>query len=751
MINITDDEPWVISTTTDKSGYCTSLDENWPFLTGQELDQALGYGWFDAVHPDDLATMIEELSGALDRRKAFRHEFRVRRRDGVYRWALAAGAPRFDEDGFLGYAGSIVDIHNSRVARHALRENEEKLRLALAAAGMGTFVWDFDESRGERDERMIELFGPPPDGPAALGEGMDRHVHADDRARFADAVARACDPGGEGRLQEDVRVVRPDGTLCWLQMSAQVRFAEQPRRPRRMVGAAIDVTAREEAKEAIRSSEERLAVAHERLTATLRASPVVAFEQDCSLRYVWIQNPAFGYSPDEVVGRTDEELSDGQDDARSMVATKRRVLDTGVAAREEVRIQRAGVTRWFDLIIEPRRNGRDKIVGLLCTATDITEHKHAEEALKEADRRKDSFLAVLGHELRNPLSSIQNCVGLLQTSELGSLSEAARTAIAIMTRQTGHLSRLVDDLLDVSRINRDKIELRRAPIDFRPVVRLTLESLNPQLEEKGLRLETAIPADPLVVSGDSIRLSQIVTNLVGNAIKYTNAGGAIRVGVESKGNEVVLSVTDTGVGIPAELLPRVFDLFLQADPRREDGLGIGLALSRKLVELHGGSVEAHSSGIGKGSTFVVRLPLAASLCVTGSQARSKDGNIDSNVKVLVIDDNRDVADSFAMLLTGFGVPVRVAYDGVSGVREAAAFRPHIAFVDILMPGMDGYETARCIRAALNDAGPALVALSGLGQERDRKLALEAGFDRHLAKPVTVEAIRQVISQLASPT
>ena len=747
MVNSVDDELWVINTTTDKSGYCTSLDESWSALTGQELSEGLGYGWFDAVHPDDLANMIEALSGALDQRKAFRHEFRVRRRDGVYRWALAAGAPRFDADGFLGYAGSIVDIHMSRVARHALRESEEKLRLALAAAEMGTFAWDFEGSLCERDARMLELFGQPPDGLLSLSIAIDRDIHPEDRVRFAEAVARACDPDGDGRLREDVRVRWPDGTLRWLQISAQVQFANEPRRPRRMIGAAVDVTARELAKEAIASSEERLAIAHDRLTATLRASPVVAFEQDSALRYVWIQNPVLEHGAEEMVGRTDAELMEREEDAYAVMAIKRRVLETGVSAREEICVHIRGALRWFDLIVEPRRNGR-AVVGLLCTATDITDHKNAEEALKEADRRKDKFLAVLGHELRNPLASIQNCIEVLKTKDVLTESEAARTAIQMVARQAGHLARLIDELLDVSRIYRDKISLRRGLVDFGLVLRETLEALHPQIDEKGLRLEACVPAKPLTLFGDSIRLTQIASNLIGNAVKYSDPGGAVRIEVERQDDDAVLTVTDEGVGIPPEFLPRVFDLFAQGGPEHEDGLGIGLALSKKLVELHGGVIEARSPGVGKGSTFVVRLPLATSGSATRADMPSKAGNLARGVKVLFIDDNHDVADSFAMLMRGLDVPVRVAYDGASGVEEAAAFRPDIAFVDIRMPGIDGYETARRIRARMTAQAPALVALSGLGQERDKKLAHAAGFDLHLVKPVPIEVIQQVIGQLA---
>ncbi len=738
------DERWVIGWLVDEGGRCMYVDKQWTKVTGQEIGEAVDRGWLLALHPEDRPRTAEGLADSFNRQDAFRREFRLQRRDGAHRWALAVGAPRFEDRQFRGYVGSIVDIHRSRTARDALLKSEEKLRLALAAAEMGTFVWHIEDGRCERDAGMLRLFGKPLGSSLSLNSAIERDLHPEDRSRFADALRRACDPAGDGRMREDVRAQRADGRLRWLQISAQVHFSAQPRRPRRLVGTAIDVTARERAKDAIRSSEERLAVAHERLTAALRASPVVAFEMDRDLRYVWIQNPQHGIRSEDVVGRTVAEIFEREEDARPIMEIKRRVLDTGVPAREEVHIQLNGVLRWFDLIVEPRRSGAE-IVGLLCTATDITEHKRSEDALKEADRRKDSFLAVLGHEIRNPLASIQNSVQTLMSGRGLVDSATADKAVDIMARQVRHLGRLVDDLLDVSRINRDKIELRREPVDIGLALREALETTRPQAEDKRVRLEISLPAEPLIVIGDATRIAQIVTNLVGNAIKYTDASGSVRVRVESDDGDAVVTVADDGIGIAPQVLPRVFDLFMQADSAPLSGLGIGLALSKKLVELHGGAIEARSPGPGSGSVFTVRLPLTRSEARARAEATADAGGMAPEVKVLVVDDNRDVADSFAMLLSGFGVPVQVAYDGESGVEAAAAFGPDIAFIDIRMPGVDGYETARRIAALRSRQHPILVALSGLGQEQDQELSRAAGLDLHLIKPVTVEAIRQVIA------
>jgi PAS domain S-box-containing protein len=729
----TEDDPWVVGLATDCDGQCLSIDETWTELTGQPVNRALGRGWFDALHPDDRADALEKFRAALKQQTAFRYEFRVRWRDGVYRWALAVGAPRFDDMKIVGYAGSIINIHAIRVARQRVEEDEEKLRLALDAAEMGTFVWRIDDGRCECDLRMFGLFGLPSDGRLSLNSALDHNIHPEDRSRFADALARALDPSGDGRLREDVRIRWPDGALRWLQISAQVYFGDEPRRSLRIVGAAMDITAREQAKEA-------LAVVHERLTATLKASPVVAVEQDGDLRYIWMQNPALGYSADRVVGKTDRDLFEREEDAKAVAAIKQRVLDTGSPVREEVCILSERGLRWYDLIVEPRRAGQE-IIGLLCVATDITEHKHVEAALVEANRRTRDFLAVLGHELRNPLAFIQHGVQLLKSTE--GFPEQQQTLDA-MARQAVHLARLADDLLDMSRINHGNIDVRREPLDLGRALKDAVDSMRPRVEEKRHRLEVSLTAEPLTVVGDETRISQIVANLVGNAIKYTDPGGLIRINLERQNGNAVLTVTDSGIGISPDILPRVFDLFMQADRTRETGLGVGLALSRTLVELHGGVIEVQSPGLGQGSTFIVRLPLGAPLSAAADR-RPPAVVPGHGLKVLVIDDNHDVTDSFVMLLKTFDVTAEAAYSGEEGLEIARTFRPDIAFIDIRMPGIDGYETARRIRALPSDHKPMLVALSGTGLDKDTELSAY-GFDFHLVKPIGADAIAEVIAQ-----
>lgn len=324
-----------------------------------------------------------------------------------------------------------------------------------------------------------------------------------------------------------------------------------------------------------------------------------------------------------------------------------------------------------------------------------------------------------------------------------------RTPIDMMQRQVAHLVRLVDDLLDISRINSGKIELRMERTQIGSIVADAIAMSQTHIEAKGHRVESRPAREPLPVCGDPVRLTQVLTNLIKNASKFTPSRGLIEVGTARQGDEAVVSVRDNGVGIAPDMLPFVFDLFSQGDSREtngEGGLGVGLALAQNLVDLHGGRIEAHSAGPGKGSTFVVRLPLDASVPATSTAATGSE--LPALLRILVIDDNPDVADSLVMLIESFGAEVRVAYDGASGAEIAGEFRPDIAFVDIRMPGMDGHATARLIRARLGETAPTLIALTGLGLEKDRTLSLEAGFDMHLTKPVSAEALEDLLRRKA---
>jgi PAS domain S-box-containing protein len=604
---------WVINSTTDSAGRCTHIDDQWLAFTGQSRSDALGSGWFNAIHPQDRPKTVETLRATWEDRAALRTEFRIRRSDGVYRSVLMVGSPRHDEKGaFIGYVGSIVDVHDWRAFEETLRASEQKLRFA-----------------------------------------------------------------------------------------------------------------------------------HDRLTATLRAYPVVLFEQDGPrLRYVWIHNPDVMTAAENVVGKTDHDLFEREGDADAVTAVKRAALATGEPAREEVEIQVRGELRWFDLRVEPRST-RGATDGVLCTLTDVTQRKRTEEALLSADKRKDEFLAILGHELRNPLAPILAGVEILRRAQRADAEAPERAVIAVMKRQVGHLVRLVDDLLEVSRINSDKIVLRREPAEVAAIIRDALDIARPAIEKNGHEVELRIAPEPLRLFGDPTRLAQVVTNILNNAARYTPFGGRIEIEAERAAAEAVIRVRDNGVGMAPETLPRIFDLFSQVEPGKAAGLGVGLALAKKLVELHGGVIEAMSAGAGKGSEFSVRLPLDDASVPANTPNGQAPARIEPS-RVLVVDDDQDVADSLAMLMESLGAETRTAHDGGAAVEAAAAFEPEIALIDIRMNGIDGYETARLLRERLGERTPLLVALTGLGQDRDREAALEAGFDLHLTKPVSADALERVL-------
>jgi signal transduction histidine kinase/ActR/RegA family two-component response regulator len=369
------------------------------------------------------------------------------------------------------------------------------------------------------------------------------------------------------------------------------------------------------------------------------------------------------------------------------------------------------------------------------------------ERLAESDRQKDEFLAVLAHELRNPLAPLRNALHVMRLAvDNGPAREHAR---GVAERQVKHLARLVDDLLDVSRITRGKLPLRKEPVDLAAAVSGAVTAARPLIDARRHDLSVSLPLEPLRLEADPTRLEQVLVNLLTNAAKYTDPGGRIGLTAERDGHEAVLRVRDTGVGIPAELIPRVFEPFMQAErsvDRTHGGLGIGLTLVKCLVEMHGGSVTAHSEGPGKGSEFVVRLPALPPARAGRPEAVFKPGkpNPGRSLRVLVVDDCVDAAESLAVLLNLWGHEVHVAHDGTAALEVAAACRPEVVLLDLGLPGMDGYEVARRLRARPGPC-PLLVALTGYARAGDRRRTREAGFHEHLAKPVDLEALEVLLA------
>jgi PAS domain S-box-containing protein len=503
-----------------------------------------------------------------------------------------------------------------------------------------------------------------------------------------------------------------------------------------------DVSARKRAEAALRESEERF-------RALVDTAPVVLWMTDPNGRCTMISR---GWT--ELTGQAERDALGGgwtdplhpQDRERAASA-----LLAASAKREpfslDYRLRRAdGEYRWAVDSGRPRFGAGGEFLGFIGSVTDVHERKLAEEGLREADRRKDEFIATLSHELRNPLAPLSNSLELLSLT--GGAAQSAQIH-DMMRRQVNHLVRLTDDLLEISRVTRGALELRHERVELAAVVRNALETSYPLIRAGGRRLELDLPPEPLWLDGDPVRLAQILANLLNNSAKYTSADGRIELRARREGSRALITLRDDGAGIAAEQLPHVFEMFSRGE--RSSGLGIGLALARRLAEMHGGSISAASGGPGQGAEFSVRLPLAAQPAAA-PQAAASEGAPLAHKHVLVVDDNRDAADSLGMLLKALGAEVEVAHGGREALAAFDARRPAAVLLDIGMPEMDGYEVARAIRGREDGKRVPLIALTGWGQEEDHRRAREAGFDHHMIKPPDIAVLRSLLGSVrAGPT
>lgn len=463
----------------------------------------------------------------------------------------------------------------------------------------------------------------------------------------------------------------------------------------------------------------------------------------------------FGYSAREAVGQPITILIPTDLISEETVVLNRIRRGERIDHFETIRRCKDGTLLDVSLTISPLVDSRGRIIGASKIARDITKRKRAEAALKDADRRKDEFLATLAHELRNPLAPLCNGLQILRMTGIN--DPKAVQVQEMLERQVQHLVRLVDDLLELSRITGGKIELRKERVDLATVVRHALDTSRPVVEAGRHELSVSLPGEPMFLDADPIRLAQVVSNLLNNAAKYTPEGGRIRLSVEPVGNRqypesVVLRVQDSGIGIPPAMLSRVFEMFTQVDHssgRGQGGLGIGLALVKSLVEMHGGRVEARSPGLdGAGTEFNVYLSLAAATPSEADRPKERDTKHESlpGRRILIVDDHPDAAKSLATLLTIMGNDVQVAHDGLAALTAAHARHPAIILMDIGLPGMDGYEVVRRLRLVPEFQDTTLIALTGWGKEEDRRRSLEAGFDAHLVKPVDFDALQALLTQ-----
>ena len=490
-----------------------------------------------------------------------------------------------------------------------------------------------------------------------------------------------------------------------------------------------------------------------RLKALFDNAAIGIAEIDASQRFALVNDALcelLQCKRDHLLGMALAEVVHPEDRAGLQARVADLVAGGCASTRAEARfLRRDGAAIWVKLAASLSRAVDGRGAHAVVALEDVTEARHAEEDLRDADRRKDEFLAILAHELRNPLAPIRNSLHIFRLA--GVQDPAVARVTEMMERQVAHMVRMVDDLLEVSRISRGKIELRKERVELASVLRTAVDTSLPLIESNRHKLSVQVPPEPLVLDADPVRLAQVFANLLNNSAKYTPPGGTIEIEVHVEAGMAVVCVRDNGEGIPQQMLARVFNMFTQANTgsRAQGGLGIGLTLARTLVSLHGGSIEAFSGGPGRGCEFLVKLPLSGKVAL---DAEAPHGEIQRGTgpnRVLVVDDNKDAADSLGMLLEFLGAEVRVVHDGFAALEAMSTFKPTLVLLDLGMPGMNGLEVARRVRQDPAARDVRLVALTGWGQREDRRRTTEAGFDYHLVKPADLGALQSILSMRES--
>ena len=693
------------------------------------------------------------------------------------RMVLTSGRPLYDEEGRK--LGAVVSMHDVTAVREAelareaavreqgrreeaeaaaelINASKERVRLATEAGGLGVWIWETETDKvvWEHDW-LFDMFGLPRGSePINAARFIADYLHPEDVDAFKMAAAATIERGEPfhfvGRFFR-----QPDWEVRWLEFRG--RLQQMPDgRPLRVMGTAADITDRHRFQERLRISEERYRTLFDSIDEAFCLIDVIFDSNGRGSDFRVLEvNPAFK----KHTGLTDpvgQRMTTLVPENESIwFETYGRVAMTGIPVRfiDEAK----GLGRWFDVYVTRLGEAGSTTVAVLFS--DITDRKRADDDLRrlaaelaESDRRKTEFLATLAHELRNPLAPLSSGLQVMKLSAADPV--AIEKTRSMMERQISHMVHLVDDLLDIARITTGKVDLKKERVELQTIIASAVETSMPLIEAGRHELLVHLPDEVLLLDVDLTRVAQVVSNLLNNAAKYTPARGRIGLTVHREGTEVVIAVSDTGIGIPAAAMPTVFEMFTQVGrnmERAQGGLGIGLSLVRRLIELHGGTVCAASEGVGRGSTFTVRLPLVvpleASPAALVAPVPVADDGADASLRVLVVDDNIDAADTLAALLEMSGHAIRVANDGYQAIEVAQAFRPQVVFLDIGLPGMNGYEVARRLRETPGMERGILVALTGWGTREDRDRSSEAGFDHHLTKPADMAAVETLLASL----
>ena len=615
-------------------------------------------------------------------------------------------------------------------AEAQLRLSEERFRHIFENAAVGIAEVGLDGRFATVNDTLCAITGYGRE--ELLQRTFQDITHPDDLEADVALASRLA----SGELQQytmEKRYIRRDGSIVFVNMSGSA-LRDTSGAPLGFVAIIEDISERKAAEEALRRSEQRFRSVFQFAGTGIAITDLDGTFLQCNPAYEAI----IGFTEAELRVVTFSELVHTDDRAANMRALA--ALRAGNVPHVEIEnryVRKDGTPVWVHKFVALLYDAAGRPANLMALVTDVTGQRQLNEAQQEAMRQKDAFIAVLAHELRNPLAPIRTAVALL--NRVGPPEPLLERALGVIDRQVVHMSRLVDDLLDVSRLSRGELRLQRGPTRLASVIESALEQTQPTVSQQRQHVHVEGLDEPIeLLDADAVRLTQVVGNLLDNAAKYSPPDTDIRLSVSREGGDVVIRVRDRGVGIPAEQLQRVFDLFAQTDSARamgRGGLGIGLALARQLVMLHSGTITASSPGPGLGSDFVVRLPVLASAHPSPEPATVAAARAPIGRRVLVADDNVDAAEMLQVLFSNAGCDVRQVHDGESAVLETERFRPDVAILDIGMPGMDGYEACSRIRETAWGASMLIVALTGWGLEADRRRSARAGFDQHFVKPV----------------